>query len=745
MSLTRMGRLRFDGIFSIRLATLFSVGIAATATLALLLATASAVAQERHYELVSPADDRFYNAVFRAADPDLSGVYYQVGGSSGAPEPAWHDGAVPDAFGATRTAQGWETSWLTPYCPHKFSVYDEGDCTDTSEAPGPEWWVSAGDGKIIFATQAPIAPGKPGWDVSPLAPWPTNEIYAGNAQTTSQLGWETLPSPDGWGSGIDVDEWMAASADQSTVVFVSEDVRLAEAASLPAGPHLYVNRNGTLDLVSAPVDGASGGECASPCEVRTLSGNPVSASWRSPQITHVVSNDGQRVFFSTNRRLHPDATAGRNEVYVRDGEQLRLLSDGLVDRTGIGNDATFQWAAADGSRAFIEVNGRLWAVDVPSETSTSLTPDGVNASFVWASEDGSTALMRSDSEFGGAPALTGQKLYIWRAGEGTSFVAPIHNTDSLMNAQAAVRDVHATTDGSTIVFSTRAAIDPADTNGATDLYRLRGAALEWLTPRSGPAATGDIAMTYDVGVRGIGSDFNLQIPRALLADRETVLFTTTATLVPEDTDAGKEDVYSVRDGHYTLISPPGGVQEDAWLNDASPDGSVVLFTTREALVEGDTDEGMADIYSARIDGGFPESPDQSPCTDDDCQGPSPAPAPPLIGSAAASGEGNLPFVVNRDRASVAVKRFQSVRGPVARLRIRVPNVGRILVRGPRVRRSTGYAPKAGIYRMRVALRPAAKRALRKRKRLPARVRVLFRTNNGQMVARIVRLTFRQAR
>ena len=135
--------------------------------------------------------------------------------------------------------------------------------------------------------------------------------------------------------------------------------------------------------------------------------------------------------------------------------------------------------------------------------------------------------------------------------------------------------------------------------------------------------------------------------RYLLNDGR-LYFDSTASLVPQDTNQ-QEDVYE-----YEPVGTGGCSGSSACLSlvssgistvrsqfvDSDSEGANVFFTTNEPLVAGDGDE-QADLYDARIDGGFIES-TAPPCGGEACK-PAAIPAPSIYGapsSQAFTGAGN---------------------------------------------------------------------------------------------------------
>jgi hypothetical protein len=132
--------------------------------------------------------------------------------------------------------------------------------------------------------------------------------------------------------------------------------------------------------------------------------------------------------------------------------------------------------------------------------------------------------------------------------------------------------------------------------------------------------------------------------RQLSADGSTVAFVTVARLVPEDVN-GTGDVYEWRDGVLRLVTD-GETKFPIGLADALPrgideTGQSILFSAAARLT-GFEEETTANLYVARIGGGFTPKVPPPRCVEDSCQGPLQAPpALPGAGSAGVDGGGNL--------------------------------------------------------------------------------------------------------
>jgi hypothetical protein len=132
----------------------------------------------------------------------------------------------------------------------------------------------------------------------------------------------------------------------------------------------------------------------------------------------------------------------------------------------------------------------------------------------------------------------------------------------------------------------------------------------------------------------------------LSADGSTIAFTTFEGLVPGDINH-TVDAYEWRGGTFGLLSD--GVSEAQADTPASPavwgmsaDGSDILFTVAEPGLTGFEQDGLGNLYDARVGGGFEVPSPPLHCSGESCQGPlSTPPAAPHPASSDFSGYGNL--------------------------------------------------------------------------------------------------------
>jgi hypothetical protein len=117
-----------------------------------------------------------------------------------------------------------------------------------------------------------------------------------------------------------------------------------------------------------------------------------------------------------------------------------------------------------------------------------------------------------------------------------------------------------------------------------------------------------------------------------------VFFETADALVPQDTN-GLSDVYEWENGRVYLISSGQGTAGSI-LSGASSNGEDVFFLTTDRLAPQDI-ESAAQIYDARVGGGFAYRPFVPGCDSGQCQGPqTPAPVFGAPASATFVGLGN---------------------------------------------------------------------------------------------------------
>jgi hypothetical protein len=127
-------------------------------------------------------------------------------------------------------------------------------------------------------------------------------------------------------------------------------------------------------------------------------------------------------------------------------------------------------------------------------------------------------------------------------------------------------------------------------------------------------------------------------PRNLSAGAERVFFQTQSSLVAGDGN-NRIDVYEWTEDGVALLSS-GRSARHSLFYDATPSGDDAYFTTYQRLAASDLDDN-ADVYDARVGGGFPEPIRPGACSGEGCQPSlSPPPARSVPGTTVA-GAGNV--------------------------------------------------------------------------------------------------------
>jgi hypothetical protein len=319
--------------------------------------------------------------------------------------------------------------------------------------------------------------------------------------------------------------------------------------------------------------------------------------------------------------------------------------------------ATFQGAAADGSRilittkqqlvdADIDETDDLYACDIPAGTPAPVgkanpcaalrqvsvgAPAGADVESVSVvSGDGAAAaftakgVLADNKDALGDKAVAGDhNLYLWRTDAAhptgqTSFVARLETNDLQNNGQ----NPQTTPDGRYLVFTTASQLVPTDTDTARDVYRY-DIDTHQLTRVS----------TNVFGVAGNGAGFDANVVKSTVSDDgQKIVFTTIEALSPADGNA-EPDVYLWTPRRVSLIST-GSVGSAAVDIEGKPgafsidgSGQNIYFESPGALTPADGDD-QSDVYDARIGGGFSFA-QAAPCSGAGgaCQSHVPAPAP----------------------------------------------------------------------------------------------------------------------
>jgi hypothetical protein len=379
-------------------------------------------------------------------------------------------------------------------------------------------------------------------------------------------------------------EYAGSSADGSKVFFTT-------AAKLVPGD----TDNGFVDVYERFYSEVPGIETY---VTREISTGPTGGNDSHDVIFNAVSNDGTKVFFSTAESLVAEDKDKVRDVYERNtvtGETI-LISGGSPSCTPCGNKeipATFVGATPSGSKVFFATDEQLAEADGdeasdiyvrdPSAASPVLATPGGSApvTFQGASADGTKVIFESADKLAAGDGDSETDIYERDlSAETTKLVSATGTCPALLVEECAPIYRAATADGSRVFFETKAQLTGADQDSAQDVY-------EW----SAASGNATLVSTSEEGEEGNGEEG--AIYAGFAAEGSEVFFETSEPLAAEDTDEAG-DVYERSSGSTTLVTP-GNADQNATFDGASPDGTTVLFSTREALGGGDSGEKL-DVY-----------------------------------------------------------------------------------------------------------------------------------------------------
>ncbi|MDO8184186.1 hypothetical protein Q5424_00345 [Conexibacter sp. JD483] len=540
------------------------------------------------------------------------------------------------------------------------------------------------------------------------------------------------------------------SSDGSSVFFTTSEALSNEITAGTGISHVYRWRNGTTELVGVDENGdpfANG----SMLGTGSTSANPSTGNAGDLPDNEATSGDGERFVYAGD----PGSGLAR-QLYLRrsDGTVTRISSSQRAGRVGdpSATEAAFVGSVSDLGIVYLRsadqltddapVGGGDYAYDTAtgvlsfSNIDDRLTQGDFGGGFIRASEDGHYVYFASVEAL--APGAGGDLNVYVRTPSGIRYVSPASLDDDTLAIKRGVAvpsysESVLSADGTRFVFVTRASAAGRDTQGRSQVYLYdANAAAGGVTcvscdPNSS-TSTGDARLKSN-------SDYNRATPHAISADGSRVAFATTEALVPEDNN-GVQDVYEYVDGAARLISS-GTSGARSSLVDMTADGRDLYFVTRSSLVPEDRDNGLADIYDARLGAPSPRVDPPAPCAGDDCQAsPTPNSSPSTPGSETATGSGNVvpeperSYTVSGISSAAAKKAAKS--GRLA-LSVRVNGAGRVSaaafarVKGldARVASASKSAKRSSTVKLSLALSRAARQQLRRTGKLKLRITVSF--------------------
>jgi hypothetical protein len=594
----------------------------------------------RAYEMVTPPNKSSFPANLAEYTEDGSSVAYtsQAGNIANSGY-----GSTASPYVADRTAAGWET---TPNLNGPVG----------SPYSGPEGF------NLITALSAYSA------DLHSSLWFARNKSFP--YPTTGPRWYPYLRNPDGTfsligktlyeGGGFGIPEVLVgSSSDLSHVVFNGKNSNGEE--SFGPGVYEFVGtgndqpRRVDVDNAGNPICGAANGNAVSSdgrvivvsaCgsiwarvdgttsyDVSATRCSPACASPEGPAVFQGAAKDGSRVYFTTTAQLINSDTDETNDLYACD------IPTAPQTPTGTANSCS----------ALHQVSGPAPGANV--ESVSGVSADGSTAYFT------AQGVLAGNENALGEEALAGaHNLYVWRTDAAhptgqTTFVARLDPAKDPfgLNAQT-------TADGRYLVFTSASQLVPTDTDNARDVYRYdadTGAMTRVSTNIFGVAGNAegaDASIIRDTKSNIAPTVGDHHSHPAVSDDGEAIVFTTREALSPLDGN-GQPDVYLWKAGHVSLISTGAvGVESIASIGPQAiisgalaaiaGSGKDIYFTDVHQLTPSDGDD-VADVYDARVDGGFPGTP-PPPCSGETCQ--PPAPTPPVTSPSPANqpnGSGNV--------------------------------------------------------------------------------------------------------
>lgn len=336
-----------------------------------------------------------------------------------------------------------------------------------------------------------------------------------------------------------------------------------------------------------------------------------------------VSDDGSRVYW----------VAGGSLYLNQAGTGSTLVSAGGV----------FQTASTTGDIAFFTQAGHLYRYAAPSGPATDLTPSGGILGVLGASDDGGVVYY-----------LDGTGIHRWDGN-----VSPVADAAEVGNYPPTTGTARVSADGSRLLFLSDEDLTEFESFGATQVFMYSepgtggssGLVCVSCNP-SGERPDGDASIPGAIANGEFVGATQLYKPRVLTEDGNHVFFDSADGLLPKDTN-GEPDVFEweafgvsgcgLAKGCILPISSGRG-KAGASFVDSSLDGTDAFFLTDESLFG--PDPGGADLYDARVKGGFPEPTPPLACEGDACQALPPKPEDPEPGTG---------FLTDELNASVQIK------------------------------------------------------------------------------------------
>jgi hypothetical protein len=467
--------------------------------------------------------------------------------------------------------------------------------------------------------------------------------------------------------------YAGASADGSRVLFEANDAltQNAEAGEGNAN-NLYESVDGELNLVNV----LPGNEKS---EVNATFGGPRITGGSGPDFSHVISEDGMRIFWT-------DLNTGI--IYAReDGTSTVPVSLG---------SAQYWTATPDGRLAFYTEGERLWRFDIEDEARVPLTGAGAEVQgVIGVSEDGEYIYFVANGSLVEGATPGEPNVYLLHGGT-TRLVATLAGGEGEHIAPFGIeggqptgdwipslghRTAEVTPNGQALVFMSSRSLTGYENGSLEEVYVYEASGSGRLSCVS-CSQSGERPPVYNEEIgAGESAAFlpiswsNTYTPQWISDDGSRVFFDSDEPLVPQDTD-DEQDVYEwERDdsgschetaGCIYLLSGGANLTK-SWLIGADATGENVFFISRAKFVPEDGNESL-NLFDARVGSIPPPLPPQ--CTGTGCQGlPSASPVFATPPSVTFEGVGNFPTPSASAVGSMAAKSKASTRKLTSALKI----------------------------------------------------------------------------
>ena len=358
---------------------------------------------------------------------------------------------------------------------------------------------------------------------------------------------------------------------------------------------------------------------------------------RFPNLSHVISDDGARIFWTGEN-------SNDSNLYMRENG----VSTVQVDAT-VGGGGQFQTASTDGSKVFFTKEEHLYEYNTSDGSTTDVGSSGV-LGVLGASNDGAYVYFVSTSAFTPNAVEEQPNLYLSHGGH-LSFVATLSMADNKTPSGTGSGGVEGLGDWWRTFAGRTAEVSP---NGRYLAFMAEENLTEYKTLDPNTNENDYEVYVYDAegalacascNTDGTPPTASTILPSAVngvyqqryLNDDGQLFFSTQDPVIPQDKN-GASDVYEYQEGRIALISP-ANAEDGAVFADTSESGNDVFFTTRQQLVSADRDQ-IIDLYDARVEG-RPEETALTPCSGEGCHEPVTSPLFQAPISAAFAGSGNL--------------------------------------------------------------------------------------------------------